>query len=187
MFVLWGVSLLAASGFALECPQHVIPRPSPQETYRLGVLAIRSLETSLAEMNATTEYLTKTAGIMFDPPIKFETVPVTFTGDVVDEFEKSGNYDFVHANPTLYSCISSEIGAHSLVTKISKRNVGGKTYELTRFGGVIVTQADNDAIKTIHDIKDKRVGLVSLTGLGRYVFRRTIQGSLHMAKTFGNS
>lgn len=165
VFALFG-AIFVSQVHAYECPRNLIARPSPQETYRVGVLAIRTFETAINEFSATMDYLTKTAGAIFDPPINFEMIPVGFTGDVVDELE-SGKYDFVYVNPTLFSCISSEVAAHSLATKISKRNVGGNVYELTRFGGVIITQAGNDQINAIEDIKDKRVGLVSLTGLGR--------------------
>lgn len=167
LFALVG-ALFASHLHAFECPVNVIERPSSQATYRVGVLAIRGVETAFDEFHATTEYLTKTAGAMFDPPINFETVPVSFTGDVIDKFV-SGTYDFIYLQPSLFSCVSSEIGAHSLATKISRRVVGGEVYKLTKFGGVILTQADNDEINTIQDIKDKRIALISLTGLGRYV------------------
>lgn len=55
----------------------------------------------------------------------------------------SGGIDFISVNHSAYSCIEEEYGANTSVSQISLRIVGGSSFELTRFGGVIVTRADN--------------------------------------------
>jgi hypothetical protein len=125
--------------------------------YRIAVDAIRGFEKAYEEYNLTfSEYLTATAGRRFDPPIEFEMVPVTFGGlfDAVYEQE----VDFFYANPGIYSCVGVEVGAQPLATIISRLEVRGHEYDLDVFGGVIFTQADNDEINGILDLKDKIIG-----------------------------
>lgn len=75
--------------------------------------------------------------------------------------------------PSVYSCLEAEIHANSLVSQISRREANGAVYDLTEFGGVIFTRSDNEEINDIVDLKDKRIGVVSIAGLGRYVNART--------------
>ena len=159
---------LGASAQQQECVLPVEPAPLGKTLYRIGVLANRGVETVYQEWNATATYLTQTAGTLFDPPLTFETVPIVFDDNVLDQLEASDLHDFIFANPTLTSCVTSELpAAQSLATLIAKRKVGGAVYELTNFGGVMITQADNRDIETLADIRDKRVGLISISGLGR--------------------
>jgi hypothetical protein len=149
-----------------------------QSVYRVGVMAIRGIETAFDEFSQTfSNYLSLTVGNRFDPPISFETVPVAFT-DIVDRLS---TYDFVYANPSVFSCIESEVGANSLVSQIALRTVGGEKYSHTQFGGVIFTRADNDQVNRIEDIKGKRVATVSITGLGsgQMQFREFQRAGLH--------
>ena len=164
--LLFLVLAFAVAAFAQQCAIQIKPAPLGKTMYRVGILANRGIETVYKEWNATSEYLTKTAGTLFDPPISFESVPVVFDDNVLDELA-SGKYDFIFANPTITSCVSSEVGSQSLNTLVAKRNVGGSTYDLSNFGGVIITQANNDEVNTIQDLKDKRIGLISISGLGR--------------------
>ena len=43
---------------------------------------------------------------------------------------------------------------------------GNETYDLDRFGGVILTRADNDQVQTLQDLKGKTVAAASISGLG---------------------
>lgn len=45
--------------------------------------------------------------------------------------------DFLYVSPSPFACVEAEYGAQSLVSHISKRVVGGNTYTLEKFGGVI--------------------------------------------------
>lgn len=151
----------------LQVPTPLLP--DQQRLFRVGVLAIRGVESATAQWKLTFgDYLTATAGAEFDPPITFEMVPVPFglEREPADEFIH-GDYDFVYANPSMFSCVDSEVGMNTLTSQISKRKVKGSVYELTEFGGVVFTQANNTEIETMQDLKDKRLGLVSIAGLGR--------------------
>ena len=168
------VSYAAAQG---QCA--VADKPAPQQrVYRVGVMAIRGIETALAEFDRTFgDYLSYAAGRQFDPPIAFETVPVNF-GDIVDELSRM---DFVFANPSVFSCIESEVGANSLVSQISQKNVNGNEFNLIQFGGVIFTKAENNGINSIEDIKGKRVVTAGITGLGsgQMQFRELQRAGVH--------
>lgn len=140
-------------------------RPSSKAVYRVGVLAIRGIDQAYADFNQTfATYLTETAGKQFDPPINFEIVP-SLPGLAPDTFRKDV-VDFVFVNPSIFSCIESEVGANSLATFISRRQVNGQVYNLEQFGGVIFAKAGNNQVRDIQDIRGKRVGCVSITGLG---------------------
>ena len=140
----------------------------PVKTYQVGVLAIRGFPAAYAEFNATfSTYLTLAAGQAFDPPIAFQLRPLNFIslfGDV--QIEPTPAVDFIYVNPSAYACIESEFSAHSLVSQISKRKVGGNTYDLTKFGGVIAVRSDRTDIQTLADIRGKIVAAASISGLG---------------------
>ena len=127
------------------------------EVYHIAVHAIRGFDAAYAEYNTTfAEYLTATAGQRFDPPIRFEMVPVNFQG-LFDSVENEV-VDFFYANPGIYSCVGVEQGAQPLATIISRLEVRGHTYDLDVFGGVMFTRADNDEIGGIQDLRDKVIG-----------------------------
>jgi len=136
-----------------------------KSVYKVGVLAIRGKESAYKEFNKTfSDFLSETAGQRFDPPIAFEMVPLDFVS--LFEDTDSGNVDFLYVNPSAFSCIESEHDARSLVSQISLRNVQGNSYNLRRFGGVIITRADNHNIHSIHDLRDKVIAAASISGLG---------------------
>jgi ABC transporter, phosphonate, periplasmic substrate-binding protein len=53
-----------------------------------------------------------------------------------------------------------------LCSQVSRRVVGGEIYDLKKFGGVIATLASRDDIRSIHDLKDKKIAAASISGLG---------------------
>lgn len=134
-----------------------------KDVYKVGVLAHRGLDEVVVEFDKTFhEYLTETAGRRFDPPIRFELVPLEF----LTLFSRLGEMDFLHVNPSAFSCIESEFEALSLATMVSRRVVGGAVYDLKKFGGVIVTQAGRDDITSLQDLRDKVIAAASINGLG---------------------
>ncbi len=60
------------------------------------------------------EYLTATAGQKFDPPIKFELIPVNLE-QIVASIDTQ-DVDFFYANPGFFSCVGTEVGAIALNT-----------------------------------------------------------------------
>ncbi len=103
-----------------------------------------------------SEYLTATAGAMFDPPIQFNVVAHYF-GDLITAI-KNDDVDFIYSNPGVYSCIGTEIGATALATVVKSAFVRNQQFDLDVYGGVIAVRHDNDEINTIADLKDKVIG-----------------------------
>jgi guanylate cyclase len=132
--------------------------------YTVGVHAIRGLDAAFEETNkAYGEYLTNTAGARFDPPIEFQVKPFYFEG--IFKAIDNGELDFLYANPGVYSCIGTEVGATSLVTVMQHLEVRGQTYDLDVYGGVIAVRRDNDEVNTIADLKDKVIGAGAIIDL----------------------
>ena len=141
------------------------PSIHKKQVYTVGVLAIRGVDAAYNEFNTTfNQYLTATAGQSFDLPIQFEMKPLNFLSLFSDTADR--NVDFIYVNPSAYSCIESEYEAYSLVSQVSKRNIGGNIYNLKKFGGVIATHVNNTDINTIIDLKDKIIAAASISGLG---------------------
>mmetsp|Transcript_23862 Transcript_23862/g.42288 ORF Transcript_23862/g.42288 Transcript_23862/m.42288 type:complete len:931 (-) Transcript_23862:188-2980(-) len=105
-------------------------------------------------------YLTNVVGTKFTPPLNFTVEPLGFT----TTFSKVENseLDFIFTNPSAFSCLDSEFGVSAIVTLRNLR----KGKELTEFGGVLFTRADNDAINNIPDIAGKIYEAVSISGFG---------------------
>jgi hypothetical protein len=96
---------------------------------RVGVHSIRGFDKDLEEYSTLfNDYLTKTAGRRFDPPLEFEMVPLTF--DAIMDTASRKSIDFVFANPSIYSCLGIEIGASALATVVSKQVLRDRVYEL---------------------------------------------------------
>eukprot|EP00586_Coscinodiscus_wailesii_P004455 CAMPEP_0172487068 /NCGR_PEP_ID=MMETSP1066-20121228/15930_1 /TAXON_ID=671091 /ORGANISM="Coscinodiscus wailesii, Strain CCMP2513" /LENGTH=1142 /DNA_ID=CAMNT_0013253441 /DNA_START=382 /DNA_END=3810 /DNA_ORIENTATION=+ len=162
-----------------QCKALPYDLPVSQDVYTVGVLAIRGAPAAYKEFNTTfSDYLTATAGQRFEKPVQFKMEPLNFI--TLFSGTESSEVDFFYVNPSAYSCIESEFGAHSLVSQISKRVVGGKEHHLTQFGGVIFTRADSP-INNIEDIKGKSVAAASISGLGsgQMQFRKLMENNLH--------
>jgi ABC-type phosphate/phosphonate transport system substrate-binding protein len=150
--------------------------------YKVGVLGNRGLDVLYQEYNKTfANYLTHTIGTRFDPPLRFEIVPLLFGEQGILDLAVNGTVDFTFMNPALYSCVESEANANSLATFINRRVVNGIVYEMSQFGGVIFVSKNNTDIFTVHDIRNKRVATTSVTSLGsgQMEFREMQQVGLH--------
>lgn len=124
--------------------------------YRVAIHATRDFDSALRDYNPTfSQYLTATAGQRFSTPIEFELVAMQF--EEIFQAIDAGEIDFIFANPGTYSCVGVERGAQPLATKISRLFARNRVYDLDGFGGVIFTRADNEAINTLQDLKDKVV------------------------------
>jgi len=173
------------------CENNNILRPFDPDkhkpVYRVGVLAIRGFENAYKEFNKTFgDYLSSAVGNRFfsidnatassprSPPIRFELKPLNFNLLFTDVYAQI--VDFIYVNPSAYACIEAEVGANSLVSQISLRKVGGEQYQLTKFGGVIMTLANNTSINMIEDIRGKSIAAASISGLGsgQMQFRKLI-------------
>ena len=86
-----------------------------KDKYVIGIHAEHDEETYVYNHELIfQEYLTATAGQKFDPPIKFELIPVNLE-QVVGSVETQ-EVDFFYANPGFFSCVGTEVGAIALNT-----------------------------------------------------------------------
>ncbi|KAG7339958.1 adenylate and guanylate cyclase catalytic domain containing protein [Nitzschia inconspicua] len=131
--------------------------------YHIGVHSTQEVNETLRQHERFGEYLTETAGRRFDPPIKFEIVSLYYEKLLVAIDNKE--VDFFFANPGVYSCVGTEIGASALVTAIKHVEVRNQVFDLDVYAGVIATRADNEEIKTIADLKGKVIGAGAIVDL----------------------
>jgi hypothetical protein len=121
-------------------------------------LAIKGSDVLFEQWSAT--FTTFLSNALADKGYTFELVPLDFstTYTAVENQE----VDFVHTNPSIFSCLEMEHGAHAITTQNNFRL--GK--ELFSFGGSVIARRDRDDISTLDDIRGRVVEAVSLSGLG---------------------
>eukprot|EP00977_Amphora_coffeiformis_P000932 scaffold200_cov173-Amphora_coffeaeformis.AAC.4 len=133
--------------------------------YRIGIYTSETDETAFRNYNVTYEqYLTATAGQRFDPPIKFEMVPVNL--ETLSQKASKEEVDFFFSSSAVFSCMASEQGAQALTTIINRREARGHAYDLDTYGGVIFTLATNDEVNTLEDLRGKSIGAGGITMMG---------------------
>ena len=144
--------------------KHRFDRFRHQNVYVVGVHATHSFESTIKEYGVIFgDYLTATVGQRFDPPISFEVVPYTFDG--IFEAIDNENIDFMFTSPSIYSCIGIEVGAAALGTVVNHAVIRDDIYDLDVYAGVMITQAENNNIETIADLKDKIIGSNTISDL----------------------
>lgn len=131
----------------------LIHKPS----YNVGIDALYGLKEAFDETSKIFgEYLTATAGQRFDPPMQFNVVPGHYE-DLITSIDKK-ELDFLYANPGIYTCVGTQVGATALATVVKTLLVRGQTFDLDVYAGVIAVRNDNDAINTITDLKGRIIG-----------------------------
>jgi len=125
--------------------------------YKIGVLSIDLKKHTIDKWEKTAEYLTSTI-----KNSKFEIIPMTY--NEINLAMKERKIDFLLTNPAHY--IIHEKNAHlfRLATVIYSK----KGTDISSFGGVILTLADRDDIKSIKDLKNKKIAAVKKGSLGGY-------------------
>lgn len=133
-------------------------------TYKIGVHAVLGLDEAFSDnAEALGHYLTVTAGQRFDPPIAFNVVPYYFDG--LFTAMENNEIDFVYANPGIYACIGTQVGATALATVIKHLEVRGQAFDLDVYGGVIAARKDNDEVNVIADLEGKIIGAGAIVDL----------------------
>ncbi|OQX13841.1 MAG: hypothetical protein BWK76_15535 [Desulfobulbaceae bacterium A2] len=125
------------------------------ETVKIGVLAKDGPAKALQMWQETGVYLSGKLGGK-----TCEIVPLDF--DKVLPAAKDGTVDFFITNSFQFVSTKNQFGATAVATMINSRE--GKA--LNSFGGVIITAAHNDAIKTLADLKGKKFMAVDKTSFG---------------------
>lgn len=163
-FVFWQTASAAASCGSCAVP-HTYDPDRHQYVYKIGVLNFRGPDSAYAQHNATfAAYLTATVGQRFNPPIRFEMKPLDFQS--MFDAAAEGLVDFMYVSPSPFACVEAEYGAQSLVSHISKRKVGGNTYTLEKFAGVIAARADNEEVNSLADLKGRVVASAAISSFG---------------------
>ena len=108
-----------------------------KKVYTVGVHAPAGIDTAWQEFNLTfQEYLDRTVGDRFVPPIRFQMKPsVDPLRDWVDHENGEDTPDFMYSDTGLYSCIGVEIGGQPIGTTISYLSARGRSYTLDIYGG----------------------------------------------------
>ncbi|MFA9460227.1 EAL domain-containing protein [Thiohalorhabdus sp. Cl-TMA] len=132
--------------------------PEPGEAvHRIGVLKKWVGQRAADRWAPTAGYLSRTI-----PGHRFEVVTLGF--DAVAGAVANQRVDFLLANPAIYVDMAERFGASRLVTL---RNRAGDK-ELTRFGGVVFTRADNDSVRDLADLRERTFMAVEPGSLGGY-------------------
>uniref|UniRef100_A0A7S3LHW5 guanylate cyclase n=1 Tax=Amphora coffeiformis TaxID=265554 RepID=A0A7S3LHW5_9STRA len=133
-----------------------------KSVYRVGVYTSEGEEEAFQQYKKTFEqYLAVTTGTRFDPPLRFEMVPVNLSS--LANMAKKEEIDFFFGTAAVFSCMAAELNAQALVTIIHRREARGHIYDLDVYGGVIFTLATNEHINTIDDLKGKTIGAGGIT------------------------
>ncbi|MEL6786042.1 MAG: PhnD/SsuA/transferrin family substrate-binding protein [Cyanobacteria bacterium J06607_15] len=137
--------------------QAASPATSPQEDIvkKVGVLSKEDPERTIAKWQPTIDYLSNSI-----PGYTFELVPAGF--EEMREIAKNNEVDFFVVNSGMYVEFEADYGANRIATLKNLRL--GKPY--TKFGGLIITKANNNQITTLKDLKNKTVMAVSPTSFG---------------------
>jgi two-component system, sensor histidine kinase and response regulator len=146
--VLWVVCLmLNFPGFAAE--------PS---IIKIGVLAIRGSEQSLAKWSPTADYLSdKIDGF------SFEIVPLGY--DAINTAVENEEVDFVLANPTCYVTMEHWYGAMRIATLKNQCLDKG----CIQYGGVIFWKKNREDIRDIKELKGKSFLATNEDSLGGWI------------------
>ncbi|MBI9083972.1 MAG: phosphate/phosphite/phosphonate ABC transporter substrate-binding protein [Desulfobacterales bacterium] len=132
-----------------------IPALASAKTVKIGVLAKNGPVQALKMWKATGDYLnSKMAGTTV------EIVPLGF--DAVNPSIEKGAVDFFLVNSSMFVTAKVKYGASAIATMINSR----QGLPLKAFGGVIITSSDNDAIKSLADLKGKTFMAVKKSSFG---------------------
>ena len=122
----------------------------------LGVLALRGPDKAVEMWSATAGYLERSL-----PGHRFKVQPLGF--DEVRLAVRQGRVDFVLTNSSYFVELESLYGVSAIAT-LKNRFDGGPGF--SQFGGVILTRADRQDIRTLADLKGKTFAAVDASSFG---------------------
>ncbi len=129
------------------------------DVIRIGVLAKRGESITHKRWDATASYLNVKINSH-----QFVIVPLGF--DELEEHVAEAKIDFVLTNTVYYVYLEQRYGISRIATLVNKNKQG---QEMTQFGGVILTKANNSAINHLTDIKGKKFGAVDPLSFGGWI------------------
>ncbi len=140
----------------------IVPKPLIADStfIKIGVLNNQAQSKSevVHDWEPTADYLA-----MKLPGYDFEIVPLGFYE--IEQAVGKGKVDFILTNPGIFI----NLAARNWVTPLATINtvIGDESFSV--FAGVIFIRSDNDTIKSLEDLKGKRVMAVNETSLGGYL------------------
>ena len=132
--------------------------PLTREPIRFGVLSYRSAEETRARWQPLFDHLNR-SGL----PRKLSLEVFNYTD--LDAAVRAHQVDFVLTQPAHYTLLTHREGLHSPLATLLERE---SDHVLSSFGGVILTLADRADIRTLHDLRGKRIAISSKVSLGGY-------------------
>ena len=135
----------------------VVPAVGSEEV-RIGVLAKRGDDQTLNQWGPTAAFLTEMI-----PDYHFRIVPLDF--EAIGPAVEAGAVDFVLSNSAIYVELETRYGASRIATMINR--VGERAS--TRFGGVIISRADNEAVREPDDLRGQHFGAVMDNSFGGWL------------------
>ncbi len=127
---------------------------------KIGVLSKRGNENTYKRWNTLTQYLNDSL-----EQYHFEITPLDFTElEIAIAKEK---VDFVITNPTYYAYLEDQYRILRVATLLN--SYASLKHNLKRFGGVIITQKNNDNIHTLKDLESRSFAAVDQRSFGGWI------------------
>lgn len=147
-----------------------------QDSYKIGVLAKNGPVKAMQMWKATGDYLSAKINGK-----RFEIMPLDF--DDVNPAIETGKVDFFLINSSMFVTAKVKYDASAITTMINSRQ--GKP--LKSFGGVILTDIDNDEINSIQDLKGKKFMAVKDSSFGGWqmAYMEILKHNIDPLKDFG--
>ncbi|MDY0116295.1 MAG: phosphate/phosphite/phosphonate ABC transporter substrate-binding protein [Sulfurimonadaceae bacterium] len=131
---------------------------SSNEQVKIGVLAKRSSDITLAEYKATAEYLTQEMN-----GYEFQIIPISFAE--MQENVAQNNIDFLITNTMDYVTLEYLYGVSRIATL---KNLNSNKTTTTSFGSAIIVP-QTSKIETLVDLKRKAIGAVDANSFGGWI------------------
>ena len=146
------------------------------EVVRIGVLAYRGKLPAMERWSPTAAYLTAHVGR------RFEIVPVNL--DEIADAINTGTIHFTLTNPGNYVDLEARFG----VSRIATMQTRDHNQIRVRYGAVIVTQATNQNIDSLRDLKGKSFMAVSAVAFGGFqmAWRELIESGIDPFSDFSD-
>lgn len=152
-----GLTALFVGLFTIPMPASPVHVDPDESRIRIGVLAHRGHAQALRRWSPTAAYLSsKITGH------RFEIVPFDLSG--LRHATRNGDIQFTLTNPGHYVDLEARFGISRIATLQTREG----TQIRVRYGAVIVTRADNDAIHNLEDLQGKSFMAVSAEAFGGF-------------------
>jgi len=151
-----GKLLIAICAALLVWPVSSV-RASDEPVVSIGVIAFRDLETTARQWEPLSQFLNERL-----PGYRFAIRPLFI--DDLSMAVAQGDVEFVLTQPEHYVILRAQYGLAAVATLVTR--AGG--IQVSRMGGVIVTQASRSDIRELADLRGKTIAALAPHSLGSY-------------------